>query len=209
MASQAKIELYGAPTGNCRRAAIALEEADIPYTALFVDLAKGEHKERPYLDLNPGGQVPTLVENLPVGSCLVLTQSNAIGFYAASKARGKLIPEESDPARIVVLERYFFFLTDVITRSNAASYLKRNGHRAAGDLLDEQVLQTLKRAEDFASQSSFIAGDAFSIADVSAYTITAYVSNSIAWSELPNLKRWFDAIEARPTVRRGYRVFDR
>jgi GST-like protein len=208
MANQAEIELYGAPTGNCRRAAIALEEAEIPYTVRFVDLDKGEHKEKPYLDLNPGGQVPTLVENRPDGSRLVLTQSNAISFYAASKAPGKLIPADTDPMRIVVFERYFFFLTDIITRSNAASYLKRNGHRPAGDLLDAQVLQTLRRAEDFAGQSSFIAGSAFSIADVLAYSITAYVNSSITWGELPNLKRWFDMVEGRPTIQRGYRAFD-
>jgi len=56
------IELYGAQTGNCLRAAIALEEAMVPYTVRHVDLRSGEHRRAAYLALNPAGQVPTMVD---------------------------------------------------------------------------------------------------------------------------------------------------
>lgn len=50
-----KIELYGAPTGNSLRAAIALEEAGIPYTARRLNLQANEQRDLSYLALNPAG----------------------------------------------------------------------------------------------------------------------------------------------------------
>jgi hypothetical protein len=38
------LELYGAQTGNCIRAAIALEEAGLSYTPKLVDLSSGAHR---------------------------------------------------------------------------------------------------------------------------------------------------------------------
>ncbi len=58
-----KIELYGAPTGNSLRAAIALEEAGIPYTARRLNLQANEQRDLSYLALNPAGKVPTLVDH--------------------------------------------------------------------------------------------------------------------------------------------------
>ena len=54
----AAVRLYGAQTGNSRRAAIALEEADIPYSVIRVDLRAGEHKTAAFRALNPRGLIP-------------------------------------------------------------------------------------------------------------------------------------------------------
>ena len=119
-------ELYGAPTGNCIRAAIALEEAGLPYTVRSVDLANGEHRSAAYLALNPAGKVPVLVESQENGPPVVITQSNAIILYAAERAPGRLLPDDS-LARSVVYERFFFFVTDVIAVSHAAFFLRSAG----------------------------------------------------------------------------------
>ena len=72
------LELYGAPTGNCIRAAIALEEAGLSYTPKLVDLANRAHQGVDHLALNPLGKVPVLVEKEEGRKPFVLTQSNAI-----------------------------------------------------------------------------------------------------------------------------------
>jgi GST-like protein len=56
------LELHGAPSGNCIRAAIVLEEADLLYTIRFVDLATHEQKQSAHLALNPATKEPVLVE---------------------------------------------------------------------------------------------------------------------------------------------------
>jgi GST-like protein len=200
----ATLELYAAPTGNCLRAVMAIEEAGISYDLKSVDLQAGEHKRSPYTDLNPAGLVPTAVVHGSDGARLVLTQSNAIILYAAGKAPEKLLPETEGPARAVVLDRFFFFVTDVIVPSGAGFFLKRQGQEDAAAMLDQRVFDALAGAERFAQQSRFIAGDDFSIADIAGFTFTRFARTRLPWTALPNLKRWFEDVEARPGVQKSY-----
>jgi GST-like protein len=202
----APLELYGAATGNCLRAVMALEEAGIPYVTQIIDLRNGEHKRAPYTDLNPAGVVPTIVDNRSDGSRLVLTQSNAIILYAAGKAPGRLMPQEEGAARAVVFERFLFFVTDVIGLSGASFFLKGRKQDEAVQLLDARMRDALIGAERFARESRFIAGDDFSIADIAGFTITAFARPHLPWSELPNLQRWYEAVQSRPAVQRAYQA---
>jgi GST-like protein len=202
----APLELYGAATGNCLRAVMALEEAGIPYVTRIIDLRNGEHKRAPYTDLNPTGLVPTIVDHMADGSRLVLTQSNAIILYAAGKAPGRLMPREEGATRAVVFERFLFFITDVIGPSGAAFFLKRQQQDESAGMLDARMRNALIGAERFARESRFIAGDAFSIADIAGFTITAFARPHLPWDELPNLQRWYQAVETRPAVQRAYKA---
>ena len=200
----ATLGIFAAPTGNCLRAVMALEEAGLPYTLKNVDLKAGEHKKPPYIDLNPAGLVPTAVASEAGGRPLILTQSNAIILYAASRAPGLLLPKKEGAAKAVALDRYFFFVTDVIVPSGAAFFLGRQGQEEAAGLLTRRMHDALAGAERFAKASRFIAGGAFSIADIAGFTITRFARASLPWGDLPNLKRWFEAMEARPGVLRAY-----
>jgi len=202
---EATLEIYAAPTGNCLRAVMALEEAGLAYTLKTVDLKAGEHKKPPYTDLNPAGLVPTAVAREGGGRPLILTQSNAIIFYAAAKAPGGLLlPKDEGPARAVVIDRFFFFVTDVIVPSGAGFALGRQGQPEAAEILSHRMRDALVGAERFAEASRFIAGDDFSIADIAGFTITRHVQPNLPWADLPNLRRWFETVETRPGVQRAY-----
>src|SRR4051794_14924391 len=82
--------LFGARTGNCVRAAIALEAAGIPYTVQRVDLAAGEQRSARHLAIAPQGKVPVLTDGR-FPPAFVLTQSNAILLYAAECAPAALL----------------------------------------------------------------------------------------------------------------------
>jgi GST-like protein len=200
----ATLEIYAAPTGNCLRAVMALEEAGLAYALKSVDLKAGEHKKAPYIDLNPAGLVPTAVASAAGGRPLILTQSNAIIFYAAAKGPGRLLPMDEGPARAVVLDRFFFFVTDVIVPSGAGFALGRQGQLEAAEIMSHRMRDALVGAERFAKASSFIAGDDFSIADIAGFTITRHAMANLPWADLPNLRRWFEAVETRPGVQRAY-----
>lgn len=199
------IALYGAPTGNCTRAAIALEEAGIAYVARLVDLRHGEHLQAPQLALNPLGKVPVLVHDLDTGP-FVLTQSNAIILYADSLAPGTLAPG-GGPARGRVMERFFYFLTDVIAPSHVGFSLRATAQDAARTTLADRALQSLIYAERFAAQADYIAGTAFSLADIAAFTIASSFHQQVGWDALPHLARWYQRVAARPAVRRGLAAF--
>jgi GST-like protein len=200
-----QIELYGANTGNSLRAAIALEEAGIAYTACRLDLYAQEHRGSAFLALNPAGKVPTLVDH-GTTPALVINQSNAIIQYADAKAPGRLAPAQPGPARIRVIDRYFFFVTDVIGPSHAAFFLHQAGQDKAAAIIDLRVIEQLTYAESFLT-AGFMAGEQFSMADISAFTIATAFRDRLEWKELPQLSRWFDSVEARPAVQRGLNVF--
>ncbi|MFJ5295576.1 glutathione S-transferase family protein [Pseudomonas sp. NPDC088368] len=200
------IELYGAQTGNCFRAAIALIEADIPFTVRHVDLRAGAHMQQPFMALNPAGKVPTLVDHNCTPS-LVINQSNAIIQYADAKAPGTLAPSEIGPGRFRVFDRYFFFVTDVIATSHAAFFLKRVGLRDAAAPLDHRVVEQLLLAENFLTEA-YMAGGAFSMADISAFTLAATIEDRLPWDKLPKLQQWFERMRARPSIEAGMRAFE-
>ena len=70
------IKVYGFPNSRSGRVVWALEEAGVDYAYVKVDLFKGEGRRPPYIDINPGGKVPTLIDG-----DLLLTESAAICTY--------------------------------------------------------------------------------------------------------------------------------
>jgi len=203
---QGSIELYGALTGNCIRAAIALDEADIPYTVKRIDLAAGEQHSEQHRVLNAFGKVPVLVEYRN-GCNFVLTQSNAIMLFAAERSRNKLLP--ADPvARAKVYERFFYFLTDVIAVSHGAFRLEQSGATAQASHIHELASAALIEAEQFLESTAFMAGDAFSLADIAGFTIARALSGNIQWADHPALMRWFQAVGLRPAVVTGLKAFE-
>ncbi|MCY1206561.1 Disulfide-bond oxidoreductase YfcG [compost metagenome] len=203
---QGSIELYGALTGNCIRAAIALDEAGIPYTVKRVNLAAGEQQSEQHRVLNAFGKVPVLVEYRN-GGTFVLTQSNAIMLFAAERSRNKLTP--ADPvARARVYERFFYFVTDVIAVSHGAFRLEQLGASAQASHINELAKASLIEAERFLESTAFMAGDMFSLADIAAFTIARAFSRNIQWADHPALMRWFQAVALRPGVAHGLKAFE-
>lgn len=203
------IELYGDTTGNSIRAAIALEESGLTYEPRKVTLARAEHRAAEYLQLNPIGRVPTLVDSEgPVGERLVLTQSNAIMLYIAEKS-GTLLPS-SGVERARAFEWLFFFVTDVIAPSLQAFVLSRDvtaAHRDAAQRLNERAIALYEHVDRRLTDRPFLAGSAFTLADIAGYTITTAFEAQLRWDTLSHVRRWLERVGARPAVQRGRRIF--
>ena len=75
---QKHVELLVAPTGNCIRTAIALEEAGVPYAVRHVDLRRREQRRPEFVAFNPAGKVPVMIDHADAAAPLVLSHSNAI-----------------------------------------------------------------------------------------------------------------------------------
>lgn len=199
------IELIGAQTGNCLRVAIAFEEAGLPYQVRLLDLRQGDQRDPTHLALNPAGKVPTIIDHLGETD-LILSQSNAILLYAAEVMPGRLLPLNGRD-RAIALERYFYFLTDVITVSHSAFFLRSLGNHEASTALDERSNAALRDAARFVKDKRYMGGNSFSLADIAAFTIAFASRRHIDWNADAHLKRWFDEVEQRPSVRRGMKAF--
>ncbi|MBV1691512.1 glutathione S-transferase family protein [Novosphingobium sp. G106] len=204
----AALELYGAQTGNCLRVAVTLEELGLPYQIRKLDLGGGEHRRAEFLALNPDGRVPVLVDQSAPDDPLVIAQSNAILLHLCDRRPGVLLPVDDVRSRAIVLERFFYFVTDVIAANFSAFYLNRIGAstEAAGQL-SARSIDAIVDAERFLAESRYMAGDTFSLADVVAVTIVNASRDKIAFSDHPLLSRWFDESRNRPAVLRGMQAF--
>ncbi|MBI2894323.1 MAG: glutathione S-transferase family protein [Deltaproteobacteria bacterium] len=81
---------YFDPSPNCRKVHLALEEVGADYEIVHLDLTKGEQKGADYLELNPNGKVPTIVDG-----DFVLWESNAILAYLGEKYPAtELVPQD-------------------------------------------------------------------------------------------------------------------
>lgn len=203
------IELFGDATGNSTRAAIALAESGLAHGPRKVTLARGEHRAAEYLQLNPTGRVPTLVDSDgPEGGRFVLTQSNAIMLYIAEKS-GTLLPS-SGVERARAHEWLFFFVTDVIAPSLQAFALGRDAATAHGDAvhrLNERAVALYEHVDRRLADRPFLVGSSFTLADIAGFTITTALEAQLPWDALPHVRRWLDRVGARPAVVRGLSMF--
>jgi GST-like protein len=200
--AESKLELYGAKTGNCLRAAVGLSEAGLADEPRRLDLRGGEHRGPALLALNPAGKVPVLV----VQASTVITQSSAILFYASEQAPGRLLPAAGSMNRIKTLEAFFYFSSDVIA-SNGFAFILR-AHTEVAGVLTQRCLDLLSDSERFLSDDGYMGGESFSMADIAAFTITTAVSKSLPWEKLPRLAEWRERIGQRPAVQQGMAAFD-
>ena len=201
------LELFGARTGNCLRAAIGLSEAVLPYRVRHVDLRSGEQRGAAHLARNPAGKVPVLVARSPGVAPTMLTQSNAILFYAAERSPDRLLPPQGTLSRVRALEAFFYFTNDVIALNGAAFSLQLQGQADAAALLTERYLAAITVSERFLSETGFMGGDDFSIADIAAFTIVAAVEERLPWERLSYLAAWRERIGRRPAVQTGMASF--
>lgn len=200
--------LWGARTGNCLRAAIGLLEAGIPFATRRIELRQNEQRSAQFLAINPFGKIPVLTRLTFEGQPFSLTQSNAILFFADEVNPGSLIPRAGQ-ARVRTIERFFYFVTDVIGAAFAASTLTRHRQKDSAELLTSLSLEAIIEAERYLTDGPFIGGETFSIADIAAYTIIKANTNHLPWKELPRMEAWASAIGARPATQQGWGIFDR
>lgn len=199
------IELYTAPTPNGWKASIALEELGLPYTVHAVDLSKGEQKEPWYLELNPNGRIPTIVDREAGG--FPVFESGAILLYLAEKA-GRLLP--TDPRRRwVALQWLMFQMGGVGPMMGQANVFYRYFPERIQPAIDRYQNESRRLFEvlDGRLQGREYLADEFSVADIANWAWTrTYKWSGVSMEGLEGLRAWHERMKARPACRRGVEV---
>lgn len=203
------IDLYTFNTSNGHRAAIILEECGLPYRVHKVDLAKGEHKTPAFLNINPAGAIPAIVDHDVPGGPLKLSQSGAIVLYAAEKT-GRFLP--ADPARRALALQWLMVAVTDVARASTSIFLSStvlpDKSPANVAYFEEQTLRYLRVAEARLAGRDFLA-DELSVADFALYPLYAVRKALVDKAgDLPELTRWGASLAARPGVDKGMRAAD-
>jgi GST-like protein len=199
------ITLYGGPTPNARKVAIALEEMDLPWRLVLIDILAGDQLTPEFLELNPNNKTPVIVDDdTPAGEPpLVLWESGAILLWLAEKT-GRFVP--NDPRERAICHQWLMFqmsgVGPMFGQHAHFTYYAKERHPYAMDRYASEVTRQLRVMDRQLSLTTYIAGEAYSIADMAIYP---YILRQVEMraAEFPNLKRWADLVGARPAVQRG------
>ncbi len=205
------IDLYSVPTTNGQRVHIMLEEAGLSYTPHIVDLPGGKHLDPEFLAKNPFGRVPAIIDrDGPNGAEVTLFEGHAILYYLAEKS-GRFYPD--DLAVRAEIHTWMSAVSANIGPAFSALFWFRNLAPEKSQMtLDRYVAEAhrgLRALDTHLEGRDYVAGDAYSIADIHAYPVAATSINSLdgGIDDYPALKRWRDSIAERDAVKLGMALF--
>jgi GST-like protein len=202
----ATIELYTWKTPNGRKISIALEELGLPYAAHAVDLGARAQFDPDFVKVSPAGKIPALVDpDGPDGAPISLFESGAILIYLAEKT-GRFLPSAARP-RLEVLQWLMWQMGNFGPMLGQAHHFRRFAKETVPYAIERYTREAGRLynvLDRHLSEAEFLAGGAYSIADIATYPWVARHSwHGVELNDYPNVKRWYGMLGARPAVAKG------
>jgi len=204
------MDLYYWATPNGHKITIALEELGCRYRVVPVNIGRGDQFAPEYLRLSPNNKIPALVdpEPAPGETPIALFESGAILHYLAEK-HGRLLPTPR-AQRFEVLKWLYWQVGGLGPMAGQNHHFTQYAPEPIPYAIDRYVKETARLYGVLDRQLAgreFIAGDAYSIADIACYPwIAEHAKQRQDLADFPDLTRWFAALAARPAVQRAYAV---
>jgi len=201
------IDLYYWTTPNGHKITIFLEEAELSYRIVPVNISKGEQFKPEFLAISPNNRMPAIVDHRPKdnGKPISVFESGAILLYLAEKT-GKHLPS-SLRERTQVMEWLFWQMGGLGPMAGQNHHFAHYAPEKIPYAIDRYVKETNRLYGVLDRQLAgheFIAGR-YSIADMATYPwIVPHARQRQKLEDFPNLKRWFEAMRVRPAVVRAY-----
>lgn len=198
------IELYWYPSPNGVKVAIMLEECQLPYRLVSVDITRGEQFSANFLRISPNNKIPAIVDQEADGAPLHLFESGAILLYLAEKT-GRFLSSDTR-ARHAAMQWLFWQVGGLGPMAGQAHHFRA--------FASEHVPYGIKRYTDEVNRlygvldrqlarQGFVAGD-YSIADMAIWPwITPHERQGQDLENFPAIGRWFQAVGQRPAVQRA------
>jgi len=186
-----------------------LEESGLEYVVRPMALDKMEQKESWYLQLNPNGRIPCIVDDQgPKKDRVTLFESGAILMYLAEKS-GQFLPV--DPAARLECLKWLFFASGHVTHTGLALMWqvrqrdKLQPHPSL-KLWQTENARVYGVLEHGLKGRDYLSFD-YSIADIATWPwIYRHKIVGINLDKFPNIKSWFYRIGDRPAVQRGMQI---
>ncbi|VEF13782.1 glutathione S-transferase-like protein [Pseudomonas fluorescens] len=189
------IKLYNFPrSGHAHRVQLMLSLLQLPTELILIDLAKGEHKQAPYLAINSFGQVPAIDDD-----GVVLADSNAILVYLAHKyGNGRWLP--ADPLGAAQVQRWLSVAAGPIAFGPATARLVTVfGAQLNAEEAIARAHNLLKVMDVELARTVYLAGAEPTIADVSAYSYIAHApEGNVSLDDYAHVRAWLARVEALP-----------
>ncbi|HEY9642102.1 MAG TPA: glutathione binding-like protein [Coleofasciculaceae cyanobacterium] len=202
------IDLYYWTTPNGHKITMFLEEVGLPYSLIPINIGAGDQFKPEFLKIAPNNRIPAIVDQAPVdgGEPISVFESGAILLYLAEKT-GKLLPQDLRK-RGEVLEWLFWQMAGLGPMAGQNHHFSQYAPEKIPYAINRYVNETGRLyavLDKRLSDRPYVAGDDYSIADIAIYPwIVPYERQGQKLESFPHLKRWFEAVQARPATVKAY-----
>ena len=210
------MKLYdSAMAPNPRRVRIFMAEKGVSCDNEQIDIVKGENLTDDFLGINPRGMLPTLV--LDDGTVLDETVAICRYFEETNPEPALMGTDATDKAKVEARQRHMEWdgLIGAMEafRNAFPGFAKRGLGGSVGTVeaipeLAERGKATLsrfyERLDADLADSKFVAGDTFTIADITALCTIDFAAGAARVpvpDECANVKRWHAEVSARPSAK--------
>jgi GST-like protein len=185
-----------------------LEELQLPYRVHAINIGKDDQFKPDFIKINPNSKIPAIVDpEGPDGKPYSMMESGAILIYLADKT-GKLLAK-SGRARYTALQWLMFQMGGVGPMFGQTHHFLRAAKEQVPYAIERYGKETRRLysvLDGHLKDNDYLAGD-YSIADVATYPwVARHEWHKVELADFPAVKRWFDAISARPAVKKGMAV---
>lgn len=200
------IDCYTWTTDNGYKPRMMLEETGLPHKIIPVNIREKAQMSPEFIKISPGHKIPAIVDHQgPGGAAVTICESGAIFKYLGEKS-GKFYP--SDPLARIKVDQWLFYGSATFTTwsQQFGHWVVRNPEKVppAMNHYDTLIRDMLGVLDRHLASNEYVAG-AYSVADMSMYPDThLHGVKDIGLDAYPNVKRWHDAIEARPAIKRAW-----
>ncbi len=187
-----------------------LEECGLPYNVHKINIGTNSEQFAPdYLEINPNGKIPSIVDpDGPDGKPYSMMESGAILIYLAGKT-GKFLPK-SARGKYDALQWLMFQMGGVGPMFGQAHHFmraKKDEVLYGSERYGKEAKRLYGVMQRQLEKHDFLSGSQYTIADIATYPwVARHEWHRVDLAEFPQVKRWYDAIGARPAVARGMAV---
>lgn len=202
------IDLYYWPTPNGKKVTIFLEEAQLPYELVPVDITAGDQFEEEFLKISPNNKMPAIVDpEGPDGESISVFESGAILIYLGEKV-GRFYPQ-SPRERYEALQWLLFQVGHAGPMLGQAHHFRGYAPEEIPYAIDRYTNEATRLYEVMdrrLSEVEHFVGE-YSIVDMAIYPwVASHEKQGQRMEDYPNLKRWYEKVGTRPAVRRAMEV---
>ncbi len=203
------IDAYSWATPNGHKVHIMLEETGLEYRVHPIDIGAGDQFKPEFLAISPNNKIPAIVDSDgPEGKPLSIFESGAILIYLAEKT-GRFLPQ-APAARYATLQWLMFQmggLGPMLGQTHHFRIYAPEKIEYAVNRYTNEAKRLYGVMDKQLGKTQYLASDDYTIADIASFPWTrSWQNQGIELADFPNVKRWHEAIAARPAVQRGVEV---
>ena len=196
------IELFSADTPNGKKIGIMLEEIGFKYKVIKVDLGKGEQFEPKFRKISPFSKIPVIVDH--ENNKEAIFESGAILMYLGERSN-KFYDKDNRIKINQWLMAQMGYVGPIIGQHHQFHHYNPGKSKFGEDRYFKITKSIYADLDERLSQSKYLAGDKYSIADIATWPwIARHEWHDIGLKNFQNLSEWYLHIAKREAVIKGY-----